>query len=129
MENTIKKLNFDFCGAGKHKISLEGLLKLKNAILLDVRTEEEVECLRFDLAPFGIPTLHIPLHELPDRITEIPKDKLIACFCSSGTRSAWAYLYLLDRGFNTVWLAAKNEDLAALLKPGKIFKAIKKENQ
>ena len=126
MENTVKKLDFEFCGAGKHKISLEKLLQSKNAILLDVRTREEIRCLKFDLTPFGIPTLNIPFHELPDRLEEIPQDKMVACFCSSGTRAAWAYLYLLNKGFNAVWLSAGNEDLAAMLKPGKIFKAIKK---
>ena len=126
MENTLKKMNLEFCGNGKHKISAEQFLESKNTVFLDVRDKAEVKTIGFNFEIFGIQSINIPIDELPERIDELPKDKLIACFCSSGTRSAWAYTYLLSKGFNIKWIAASNEDLAKLLKPGKIFKALKK---
>ena len=125
MEKVLKTMNIEFCGTGKHKISLEKLFESSNVVFLDVRDNIEMETLDFNLEIFGIETLQIPVNELPDRLNELPENKLIACFCSSGTRSAWAYIYLFSKGYNTKWLAASNEDLAKLLKPGKIFKAQK----
>ncbi len=123
MDKTLKSHNLEFCGQGKHKISLEKLLSTNNAIFLDVRSSQEVKALKFDLEGLGIKTINIPIDELPDRLGEIPENKLIACFCSSGTRAAWAYLYLKDKGYNALWLAASNEDLAGALKAGRIFKS------
>ena len=126
MDEALKTMDLEFCGSGKHKISTERLLETENACFLDVRDKQEVEALGFNLELFGIETLAIPINELPERIEELPDKKLIACFCSSGTRSAWAYIYLFSKGFNVRWLAASNEELAKILKPGKIFKASKK---
>ncbi len=125
MEKALKSMNLEFCGRGKHKITAEVLFETKNAVFLDLRDQKEVEAIRFNLNMFGIETLNIPIDELPDRLHELPKDKLIACFCSSGTRAAWAYIYLFSKGFNVRWLQASNEDLAKLLKPGRILKARK----
>jgi len=61
---------------------------------------------------------------LPDRYHELPRERLIGTFCSSGTRSAWAYIYLLSKGYNVRWIEGGNGELAALLKPGKISKKI-----
>ncbi len=123
MENTLKQMNLEFCGSGKHKITAEKFLETKNTLFLDVRDKKEVEAITFDFKIFGIDTINIPIDELPDRLNELPKNKLLFSFCSSGTRSAWAYIYLLSKGFNVKWLDASNEDLAKLLKPGRIFKA------
>ncbi len=129
MDDTLKSMNLEFCGSGKHKITIEKLLDSQDAILLDVRSREEVEALRFDLFNLGITTVNIPIDELPERLSELPKDKIIACFCSSGTRAAWAYLYLKDKGYNARWLAATNEDLASVLKAGRIYKAQQGSNK
>ena len=125
MENALKKMNLEFLGTGKHKISLEKLFETGNVIFLDVRDGKEVQTLNFNLEIFGIETLNIPVNELPDRLSELPHNKTIACFCSSGTRSAWAYIYLFSKGYNVKWLSASNEDLAEILKPGKILNASK----
>ncbi|RLD54952.1 MAG: rhodanese-like domain-containing protein [Bacteroidetes bacterium] len=125
MEKALKSMNLEFCGTGKHKISAEKLFETRNTLFLDVRDKKEVETIAFNFKLFGIETLNIPIDELPDRLNELPKDKLIACFCSSGTRSAWAYIYLFSKGFNVKLLDASNEDLAKLLKPGRIYKASK----
>lgn len=125
MEKALKTMNLEFCGTGKHKITAEKLFETKDVLFLDVRDSEEVKIMNFNLEIFGIPTLNIPIDQLPERLNELPNDKTIACFCSSGTRSAWAYIYLFSKGFQTKWLDAVSEDLAKLLKPGRVFKAVK----
>ena len=125
MESALKKMDLEFLGTGKHKISVEKFFETEDAVFLDVRDNREIESLRFNLEVFNINTLQIPVNELPNKLNKIPTDKLIACFCSSGTRSAWAYIYLFSKGYNVKWLEASNEDFAKLLKPGKILKASK----
>ncbi len=69
-----------------------------NFVLLDVRTEEEL-----DIA--CIPDcLHIPLHELQSRVDELAphKDREIVVMCHHGGRSAQAQQFLLARGFDQV---------------------------
>ena len=125
MESTLKKMDLEFLGNGKHKISVEKLFETENAVFLDVRDKKEVEILRFNLELFKIKTVNIPINELPEKLDELPQNKLIVCFCSSGTRSAWAYIYLFSKAYNVKWLEASNEDLAKMLKPGRIYKASK----
>lgn len=70
---------------------------LKNAVLLDVRTQKERDA-------GTIPgSLHIPLEELKQRITELPQDKQIIVFCRSGKRS-----YTAERILKNAGLKAKN---------------------
>jgi len=125
MEKALKKMNLSFTGRGKHVMNFEKFLEQKGAIFLDVRSKEECNSLRFNFDLFGIKVIEIPIEELPDRINELPKDKLIGTFCSSKTRAAWAYIYLISKEFEKVkWLSASNEDIGAVLKPGRIFKQI-----
>jgi len=126
MEDTLKKMTLEFCGTGQHKISAEQFLTRENAVFLDTRSREEVETLRFDFRHFNIEVINIPVDELPDRYEELPKDRFIGTFCSSGTRSAWAYIYLLSKGYQVKWIGGGNEDFAALLKPGRIYKQTRK---
>jgi len=116
-------MKLSYLGTGKHKIDVKSFLEQKDAIFLDVRAKEEVETFQLNFQYFNIEVIHIPIDELPDRFDKLPKDKVIGAFCSSGTRSAWAYIYLLSKGFEKVkWIDAGNEDLAGVLKPGFIFK-------
>ncbi len=125
MENALKKMNLSFTGTGKHVINFENFLSQKDAVFLDVRSKEECDTLRFNFDLFDIKVIEIPIEELPDRINELPKDKLIGAFCSSKTRAAWAYIYLISKDFEQVkWISAGNEDIGAVLKPGKIFKQL-----
>lgn len=125
MEKALKTMNLEYCGTGKHKITAEQLFETKEVLFLDVRDINEVKTSTFNFEIFGIPTLNIPIDQLPERLNELPKNKIIACFCSSGTRSAWAYIYLFSKGYQSKWLEADNETLAKMLKPGRIFKAVK----
>ncbi|WP_460639900.1 MBL fold metallo-hydrolase [Larkinella harenae] len=52
---------------------------------VDVRTEKEVQ-----QAPLFANSINIPLHELQQRLSEIPTDKPILVSCASGYRSAIA---------------------------------------
>ncbi len=125
MENALKKMNLSFTGTGKHVIDFENFLNQKDAVFLDVRSKEECDTLRFNFDLFGIKVIEMPIEELPDKINELPKDQLIGTFCSSKTRAAWAYIYLISKDFEQVkWISAGNEDVGAVLKPGKIFKQI-----
>lgn len=117
---------FNFFGKAMHKSSpLEHLTK-PDAVFLDVRATEEVDTISFPLK-HHIPVLHIPLHELPERTSEIPKDKTIGTFCPSGARAAMAYLYLRTMGFENVRiLEGGYNELIDALKPGTIFTHLNK---
>jgi len=67
-------------------------------LLLDVRTEEELEIVSLPGAK------HIPLHELDQRLDEIDawREKEVICMCHHGGRSAMAQHILLKKGFTNV---------------------------
>ncbi len=69
------------------------------ALLVDVRRDSEVNEVTFDVPNY----LHIPLHELEDRINEIPKDKEVVLVCRSGERSLRATYYLMNHGYENVY--------------------------
>ena len=65
----------------------------KGALLLDVRTPVE-------LAVEDVPgAVHIPLHELRNRIGELPKNREILVICRSAQRAYYATRVLLQSGF------------------------------
>jgi len=66
------------------------------AILLDVRQIDEWEA---GHAPTAI---HVSLNDLPDRLDDLAKDRLIVCVCRSGGRSTRATMFLLEQGFDAV---------------------------
>jgi rhodanese-related sulfurtransferase len=123
LKEKIRKMDIDFLTSSGHKIGLEKFLELYQegkAILLDVRTKDEVEIFSINLG------INIPLHELPDNLDRIPKDKLVATFCSGKVRAAVAYTYLLSEGFENVKiLATTSKEFADKLKPG-LVKKLKK---
>ena len=120
LNQILKEMDFLFFGSGEHSMSIEGMRKVlgnDHFLFLDVRTDEEIRYLSF---PFA---LHIPLNELPERLSEVPRDKFIITFCSSVFRGAMAYTYLLANGYEEVkGLTASSEDMAQALKPGPLFK-------
>ena len=122
----ISKMDFDFFSQGKHKIMPEDFFKTKDIVFLDVRTPIETQMLHFPLEHHGN-TLHIPLHELPSRYQEIPKDKTVAIFCSGTQRASIAFGYLRGLGYENVRiLLAPIDTFASHFKPGNIRKIISK---
>lgn len=62
--------------------------------IIDVREDEEV-------AQGMIPgAKHIPLMQIPDRMSEISKDTETILVCRSGNRSGRAYDFLTAQGFS-----------------------------
>ena len=68
----------------------------QGAFLLDVRELDEWNDHRIE------GTTHIPLGELPSRVSELPKDEEIVVVCRSGNRSAEGRDILKAAGFEQV---------------------------
>ena len=119
---TISSMNFEYFGTGQHKIDAETFINKKNTILLDVRSEEEVETVKLKLK-HHVTVIEIPLHELPLRINELPKDKFIGVFCSNGVRGTIAFIYLKSDSYENVKIieGGYSKFMEAIL-PGKLFK-------
>ncbi|MCX7914304.1 MAG: rhodanese-like domain-containing protein [Thermodesulfovibrionales bacterium] len=99
MDDYIRNLSMSSIMAQRINVeqSIE-LLNRKEAVLLDVRYPYELDVWEFKPAKF------IPLNELPDRLDEIPKDKIIVCACPLEVRSNIACQYLIQKGFNAKYL-------------------------
>ena len=71
-------------------------IEMENKFLLDVRTQDE-------FALGSLPgAVNIPLDELRDRMSELPKDRMIYTFCAFGLRGYLAYRILTQHGFDKV---------------------------
>ena len=124
MDRVLKTMTFEFFGAGKHKIEVEKLHTMDDAILLDVRSYPEAESLQLRLE-HHVEVLHIPIDEIPDRIGEIPRDRTIGIFCSASTRSAIVYAFLRAKGYENVRVVPGGyEAVASFVLPGKLLKHI-----
>ena len=123
-EEWLAGLDLSFWGTAQHKVTPEQFFERQaseGAVLLDLRSPEEAGYLAL---PFA---LHIPIAELPDRWQEVPADRLVATFCSSVTRAVVAWIYLQLKGLDKVRiLDARYPELAAELKPGKVYKRTRK---
>jgi rhodanese-related sulfurtransferase len=75
--------------------------KSADTVIIDVRTEDEVSSGTIEGA------LNIPTDEIADRLSEIPKDKKIVTYCSTGLRAEMAYIALKDKGYGATFLDAK----------------------
>jgi len=85
-------------------------------VLLDVRTEEEVE----DEGMIA-GALHVGLHDLRDKLDGLDRDKTYVACCTVGLRAYFAYRILVQRGFKasilagglkTLWPAARERGSA-----------------
>jgi phage shock protein E len=67
-----------------------------DVVMLDVRTPEEY-------AQGHIPGITlIPLDQLPNRLSEVPKDKTVVVTCHSGNRSRQAAELLRQKGYTDI---------------------------
>jgi len=67
-----------------------------SVVLLDVREPYERDFAAIE------PSIHIPMHDVPDRLEEIPKDREVIVYCHTGSRSMMVAGYLVNRGFPSV---------------------------
>ncbi|MBW1872518.1 MAG: rhodanese-like domain-containing protein [Deltaproteobacteria bacterium] len=117
-------MDFEFFGKGHHQIAPQPFLEQREAIIVDLRSDEEVALLPIRMER-TVKTIHIPLHKLPDRLEEIPADIPVGLFCSADTRSAMALAYLRSHGYtNARILAGGYQSLVEELKPGRLFKRL-----
>jgi len=93
--------SFDYQERKDMKIQLPELFELYakgEAQVIDIRFNEEYEAWHIG---FGV---HIPLNELPDRLSEIDKNKTIITMCPHYDRAEIARLYLKLKGYNARYL-------------------------
>jgi len=65
-------------------------------VLLDVREEWELALASLESA------LHIPMHQVPERLAELDKDQEIVVMCHHGGRSMQVAQYLAHQGFGNI---------------------------
>ena len=66
--------------------------------------------------------MNIPINEIPDRIDEISKGKIIAVFCPADFSAAIVYAYMLAWGFSDICiLQGGNTALTSAMEPGKLL--------
>ena len=103
------------------RIEIDEFIELYNkgkCELVDVRVEMEIKVWQVN---FG---LKIPAPELPERLDELPKEKLIVVACPKAERSNMARTWLATQGYNVKYLSGGLLGLMDYLKGGKA-KAIK----
>ncbi len=75
----------------QHKLTTK-----EDIILYDIRSEGEV-------AQGVLPhSEYLPMHLIPLKLADFPKDKEIILYCRSGVRSYHACKFLMQEGFNNV---------------------------
>jgi rhodanese-related sulfurtransferase len=70
-------------------------------VLLDVREDWEVRVA--PLAVAGFRTVHLPMNQIPARISELDANCSTVCFCHHGMRSLQVALFLERQGFASVF--------------------------
>lgn len=68
----------------------------EEVLLVDIRTPAEI-------AQGAIPdAVLMPMHLIPLRLSELPKDREVVLYCRSGARSYQACAYLMQQGYDRV---------------------------
>ena len=80
--------------------------------LLDVREPWEVATAA--LVVDGVPTICIPMRDIPQRLTELDATQLIVCLCHHGARSLQVVAFLSQHGFANVYNLAGGIDAWSL---------------
>lgn len=93
---------------GKDEVSAADFLKTSgsgsgNKVILDVRTHDEAAEGKF------ASSIHIPLDELAVRMSELPEDKEILVYCTTGARAEMAVSELNKAGYKSRYLLASVE--------------------
>jgi len=82
------------------------------AVLVDIRFPFETDAWAMKFS------INIPLNELPDRLDELPKDKLLVCACPENFRSLMALMYLKTEGYNAKLLFGGLLEMTSRLRGG-----------
>jgi len=93
---------FDYEERSNMKIrTVEMLVALEenDAVLVDIRFPDEYEAWHIK------GSINIPLNDLPKRMHELPKEKLIVTACPHNDRSNMARLFLTLNGYNAKYLS------------------------
>jgi rhodanese-related sulfurtransferase len=104
---------FDYAERNAMKIkSYEALelYKAGKAVFVDIRFKEEFAVWNF---PF---MKSVPLNELPNRLGELDKDRLIITVCPHYDRAEMARLYLVTKGYRSRYLTDGLLGMASHLK-------------
>lgn len=107
---------FDYKARKEMKIDSEALVKgIKEGKiqLVDIRFKEEVEAWNMGFAT------SIPINELPKRLNELDKGKIIVTACPHKDRAGLAMVYLRTKGFHSKYLEDGLVGLAEYLRGDK----------
>jgi rhodanese-related sulfurtransferase len=108
--------NYNYQEVAEMSIGIEEMLQLvkdKKAEVIDIRFVEENKTWSFGFMK------SIPINELPNRINELDKEKLIVTVCPHSTRSALARHFLTLKGFRSKFLSEGLTGLAEYLRGAK----------
>lgn len=106
-------LTFSYQERKDMKIDSKELVKLikeKKVQFIDIRFKEEYEAWRMGFA------VNIPLNELPKRLNELDKNKIIVTACPHKDRATIAMVYLKTKGFKARYLEDGLTGLAEYLR-------------
>ena len=81
-----------------NSVEMTAMVEEGEAVLIDIRFPEEYEAWHMGFSK------NIPLNELPDRLNELPKDKLIITACPHNDRANMARMFLITKGYNARYL-------------------------
>ena len=107
---------YDYAARKAMKIDSEALVKMLaegKAQLIDIRFSEEYEAWHMGVAR------NIPLPELPQRLNEIDKNRMIVTACPHKDRAIIAMTYLKTKGYDTKYLQDGLTGLAEYLRGDK----------
>jgi len=93
--------SFDYTARKEMKMDSKSLIKLLKqgkAQLIDIRFHEEYSAWKIE------PSINIPLNELPKRLSEIEKNKIIVTACPHKDRATIAMVYLRSKGIKAKYL-------------------------
>ena len=93
-----------------NSIELTAMLEEGTAQLVDIRFKEEYEAWHMPAS------INIPINELPKRLNELDKSKLIVTACPHKDRAIMARTYLKLMGYNTRYLVDGLIGLAEFLR-------------
>ncbi len=99
LESYVENFNYESRREMKvHSEKFIDLLEEGKAVLVDIRFKEEQQAWGPSFA------LKIPLNELPARLDELPKDKIIVTACPHKDRAIIAMTYLRSKGIPARYL-------------------------